>query len=218
MALAIGNKTADLATPAITTRTFSHNMSTGSNGYLFLIIATDSVSSFSGVTYAGSAMTKLGEQTTTTTGDRWTFWGLAAPATGVNNVVITFLAAPFNPVSTLAVSVTGCAGGGNIVFDDTAASTNSTNITVSANSIILAGLIGGNNVGHVITLDGSSRTLEFTHNINNYHSTALSATGLTAGSKSVSVAGNTDVAGYYLEIKEASSSVNSSAAFMLLTR
>lgn len=201
MALAIGNKTADLNTPSATTRTFSHNMSVGADGYLFLIIAMDSGVDFSGVTYNGVAMTQVDTQIATGY-ERWALYKLAAPATGVNNVVITFTGSQFNPVSTLAVSITGCAGAGNFVFDQVAVSPNSSSITVSANSVILAGLQAGNSTNHVITLDGSSRTLEFTHNANNYHSTALSATGLTAGSKTVEVSADTNVAGYYLEMKE----------------
>jgi hypothetical protein len=88
------------------------------------------------------------------------------------------------------------------VFDDTALPPNSTNITVSSNSIILGAAAAGANVSKDITLDGTSRTLEFTHSIYNYTYAAFSAAGLTAGSKAVSVSNSATVAGYYLEIKE----------------
>lgn len=201
MALAIGNKTFDLNTPSASSRTFSHNQNAGADGYLFVLVACPAIT-VTGVTYNGVAMTNVSTQTPTVYGTQWTFWKLAAPATGANNVVVSFSAGQFNPVSTYVVSTTGCAGSGSVVFDDTAASPNTSNITVSANSIVMAALIAGNGVGHDITIDGSSRTLDFTHAINNSTSGALSAV-LTAGSKTTSVAANTNVAGFFMEIQEA---------------
>jgi hypothetical protein len=203
MALVIGNKTVDWATPAGTTRTFSHNMSTGPNGYLFVVIAmSDPAMTFTSVTYGGNAMTQLSFNITTTTSSVWGIFYLANPPTGANNVVTTFSIAQYNPVSTFAFSATGCAGAGNVQFNNTATSPNSSSITVSANSMIFGALLAGNSTGHIITLDGSSRTLEYTSLINNYTSGAFSATGLTAGSKTVSVAAGSNVAGNYFEIKE----------------
>ena len=89
--------------------------------------------------------------------------------------------------------------------------------------LLLKPEISGNNVtvelgvvldATTITLAGSSRTIEFTHNVNNYHSGALSATGLSSGSKTVSISGSTDCAGYYLEIKEAAAT-NNGAGFLM---
>ena len=216
MALAIGNKTVDLTTPAGTTRTFSHNMSTGSNGYLFVVIATSDTATFTSVTYAGVAMTLASVVVTTSTNTRWAIYYLSAPSTGANNVVETYSTGQYNPVSTFAFSATGCNGIGDIVIDDTAASPNSTTISISANSMIWGGLVAGNGTGHVITLDGSSRTLEYTNAINNSTSGALSATGLTAGVKNVSVAAGANLAGYYFEIKEFTSATNTNGNMLLV--
>lgn len=203
MALAIGNKTVDWTTPAATTRTFSHNGSVGANGYLFLVIAmSNPAMTFTSVTYGGNAMTSLSFNITSNTTSVWGIFYLANPPTGANNVVITFSTAQYNPVSTFAFSATGCDGPGNTVFTDTTTSPSSTTLTVSSNSMIFGGLLAGNNTGHVITLDGSSRTLEYTSAINNYTSGALSLTGLTSGSKTVSVAAGANLAGNYFEIKE----------------
>ena len=201
MALAIGNKTFDLNTPSASSRTFSHNQNTGSDGYLYILVACPSVT-VTGVTYNGVAMTNVGTQTPTVYGTQWTFWKLAAPATGANNVVVSFSGGQYNPTSTYVVSTTGSSGSGNVVFDDTATSPNTNSITVSANSIVMCGLLAGNTTSHNITIDGSSRTLDFTHSINNGTSGALSAV-LTSGSKTTSVSNNTDVAGYFMEILEA---------------
>lgn len=202
MALAIGNKTFDLNTPAATTRTFAHNQNVGADGYLYILVACPATT-VTGVTYNGVSMTSADTpRTPGAYGTQWSFWKLSSPATGVNNVVVTFAAAQFNPVSTYVVSATNSSGSGNFFFDDTSTSPNTGNITVSANSIVMGALIAGNGVGHNITIDGSSRTLDFTHSINNFTSGALSAV-LTAGSKTTSVAANTSVTGYFMEIKEA---------------
>lgn len=201
MALAIGNKTFDNTNPGAGTRTFSHNQNTGSNGYLYILIACPATT-VSGVTYAGVSMTNVSTQTPGVYGTQWTFWKLAAPATGSNNVVITYSTGQFNPVSAFVVSTTGSSGSGSVVFDDTAASPNTSSITVAANSIVMAGLLAGNGVGHDITIDGSSRSLEFTHPINNSTSGAFSAV-LTSGSKTTSVSAATNTAGFYMEIQEA---------------
>jgi hypothetical protein len=216
MALTVGNQTYDLSTPAAASRTFSHNQNSGSGGYLFIIVAMADVVTYTGVTYNGVAMTLLDIQRTATSYGRWAIYRLANPATGANNVVVSFSGAQYNPVSTWALSVTECAGEGNIVFDNTSASPNSTAITVSTNSIIAAACLKGNNATPTITLDGSSRTVLFNQNINNYHAGALSATGLTSGSKSVSLSSVTDVAGFYLEIKEqAAAAANTSSPFIM---
>ena len=215
MALTIGNTTNSITTPVISTVTFSHNNGGVHNNYLFLLVCTDLSATYSGVTYNGVSMTQIDTRTTTSTVERWAIYRLASPATGANNIVVTFGAAPFNPVSVFVVSMSECSGEGNIVFDDTAVSPNSTSITVSANSIILGAAVGGSNTGKAITLDGSSRTLEFTNSIYNYTYAAFSAAGLTAGSKTVSVSNNATVAGYYLEIKQAASN-NGSGFFMMM--
>jgi hypothetical protein len=215
MALTIGNKTTSITTPVISTVTFSHNNGGGTGNYLFLLVCTDLSSTYSGVTYNGVSMTQLDERTTTSTTERWAFYRLASPASGANNVVVTFGATPYNPVSVFVVSMSQCAGEGNIVFDDTAVSPNSTSITVSANSIILGAAVAGVNTGKDITLDGSSRSLEYTHNVYNYTYAAFSASGLTAGSKTVSVSNTASVGGYYLEIKEAAAVSTGSSNFFI---
>ena len=202
MALGLNNKTANIGTPSATTQTIPHVTTAGSNLQMSLTIAMGNAVTVTGVTYNGVAMTLVDTNTATGLSTLIYLWKLASPSSGTNNIVITFSAAQYNPVSSYAISASGAAGVGNTIFDDTATSPNSTTLTVSTNSMIFGLLVAGNNTSHVITLDGSSRTLEYTHNINNYTSGALSATGLTSGSKNVSVSAGANLAGYYYEIKE----------------
>jgi hypothetical protein len=207
MVLSIDVKTANLGTPAAITQSFNVVTNAGSNTYLYAFIAMSNAVDFSSVTYNDVPMTQSGVQTTTTTSTRWAIYTLANPTVGTNTMTINFTAGQYNPVSTLAVSTSGSGGIGNIVFDDTTSPPNSTDITVSYNSMIVGGLVAGNATSHTITLDGSSRPLEFTHNINNYCSTALSLGSLTDGVKTVTVNSGAQLAGYYFEIKEASAAV-----------
>lgn len=203
MALTIGTKTANLGTPGATTQSFSHDHSVGSDGYLFVIACMSNVTTFSSCTYNGVSMTELDVSTTAETGMHWVMYELAAPATGSNTVELTFAAAQYNPVSCFVISATDCAGSGNLVFDNTATSPNAGSITVSADSMVFGALVAGSPNLHDVTIDGSSRTLEYEHNVNNRTSGALSATGLSAGSITTSVAAQSNVAGYFLEIQQA---------------
>lgn len=201
MAITIGNKTANIGIPAATTQTFAHNSNGGTNQYLYVVTAMSNATTYASITYGGVPMTKIQEQTTSVSNTRLAFWQLANPANGNNNVIITFGQAQWNNVSSFAFTTSGANGFGNIVFDNTASSPNSTSISVSNNSIVFGLEISGNGATNSITIDGSNRTLEYTHNVNNYASGAISQQ-LTAGSKTVSVAGLSDVVGYYFEILE----------------
>lgn len=215
MSLTLGNKTNSLSTPTITTKTFAHNNGGGSNNYLFLMVCTDDATSYVGATYNGVAMTLVAEHTDSVYSERIAYYYLASPATGSNNVVVTFDIEPYNPVSCEAFSYSDCAGAGNTLFDDTAGSPNTGSITVSANSQIFGVAVGGTNAGKNITINGSSRTLEFTNNVYNYIYGAFSASGLSAGSISTSVANSSDVMGYFIEIKEAAASSTQGLLLMI---
>ncbi len=199
MALTIGNKT-NVNTESInsTTYTFAHNNNASTDAYLFVKITIPNSTTISGVTYNGVAMTQLcrysgGANTYTE------IWYLANPASGSNNTVITFSSVPYAPLSLFAISASGCDGAGNYQ-GATYGSTPSGSITVSANSMIFMDVVG--NEPSAYTIDGSSRSREYSHSIYNGCYGAFSASGLTSGSKSFS----TTVAGqnYLLafEIKE----------------
>ena len=209
MALTIGNKTNSTANPgAATTATFSHTQDTGANGYLIVLTALSAGgANESGVTYGGQAMTLLDTRTTTGTTMRMKAWGLANPPTGANNVVITWVSGPFNPYNAQAYSFTGSSGFGNVGFSDNSGPPNTTaTVTVSANSVIIGHAAAGT-AGTNVTIDSSSRTIDFNNNCNNFIFGGISATGLTSGSKTSSFNSSAQTAVILYEIKESSGAV-----------
>ena len=215
MPITIGNKTTNIGTPQSSTQTFSHNNGGGTNNYLYLVTVMANAASFQSATYAGVNITAFASFGTTVTNSTIQVWQLPNPATGNNNIVLTFNTAVWNGVSSFVFSVSGANGFGNISSDNTASSPNSTTIAVSANSYVFGCMISGNSATNAITIDGSSRPLEYTHNVNNYTSGALSL-ALTAGTKNVSVSGLSDVAGLYFEIKEAVAIVTSTQGMLMM--
>ena len=200
MPLVKGNKTSDRRIPAASTYSFSHNQNTGSDGYLFVVIACPATT-VSSVTYNGVGMTLVQRRATGYSTD-WTVWRLAAPATGANTVLVTMAGSNFNGVSTFVVSFTGCAGVGNTGYNGTAALPVTASVTISTNSMIIGAAIGGNNTTAYIEIpQGTSRTLEWNDNINNYTWGAVSPS-LTSGSKTCQ-AGSTSTGIIMLtEVKE----------------
>ena len=203
MALTIGNKTNNTGNPgAATSRTFSHTQDVGSNGYLLVLTAISSSAVPTGVTYNGVAMTALDTRVSTSTSMQLKAWGLANPSTGANNVTVSWSSGPFNPVNIEAISFVGCAGFGNSGFSDTAGPPNTTaTCIVSANSVIVGQAAAGT-TGLNVTIDGSSRTIDWNNNCNNYIFGGVSATGLTAGTKTSSFNSSAQVAVQLIEIKE----------------
>jgi hypothetical protein len=216
MAITIHNKTANIGTPAAITQTFSHNNGggTNNNNYLYLVTVMANAASFQTATYAGVNMTTIASWNNTVINTWIQVWQLPNPAVGNNNIVLTFNTATWNPVSSFVFSVSGANGFGNIVSDNTASSPNSTTIAVSANSYVFGCMLSGNSATNAITIDGSPRPLEYTHNVNNYISGALSL-ALTTGIKNVSVSGLSDVAALYFEIKEAVSTTSTQGLLMM---
>jgi hypothetical protein len=202
--LTIGNKTNRTTNPgASTTDTFSHTQDTGSNGYLLVLTAISTgAANESSVTYGGQSMTLLDTQTTTTTTMRMKAWGLANPPTGANNVVVTWASGPFNPYNAEAISFTNSNGFGNVGFADTQGPPNTaTTVTVSANSVIV-GTAAAGTAGSNVTIDSSSRPIDYNNNCNNFVFGGVSAPGLTAGSKTSSFNATAQVAAILYEIKE----------------
>ena len=181
MALVKGNTTSDRRVPSASSYSFSHNQNTGSNGYLFVVIACPATT-VSSVTYGGVGMTLVQRQATGYSTD-WTVWRLAAPLTGVNTLLVTMATGNYNGVSTFVVSFTGCAGVGNTGYNGTAALPVTTSVTISTNSMIIGTAIGGNNTTAYIQIpQGTGMTLEWNDNINNYTWGAVSPS-LTSGIK-----------------------------------
>ena len=212
MPLVKGNTTSDRRVPSASTYSFSHNQNTGSDGYLFIVIACPATT-VSSVTYGGVGMTLVQRQSTGYSTD-WTVWRLAAPLTGVNTVLVTMAGANFNGVSTFVVSFTGCAGVGNTAYNGTAANPVTTSVTISTNSMIIGAAIGGNNTTAYIQIpQGTGRTLEWNDNINNYTWGAVSPS-LTSGSKTCQVGSTATNIIMLTEVKEVAEIVNTQGLLM----
>jgi hypothetical protein len=212
MPLTKGNTTSDRRVPSASTYSFSHNQNTGSDGYLFVVIACPATT-VSSVTYGGVGMTLVQRQSTGYSTD-WTVWRLAAPLTGVNTVLVTMAGANYNGVSTFAVSFTGCAGVGNTAYNGTAANPVTTSVTISANSMIIGAAIGGNNTTAYIEIPQSTgRTLEWNDNINNFTWGAVSPS-LTSGSKTCRVGSTATNIIMLTEVKEVAAVVNTQGLLM----
>lgn len=220
MAIAIGNKTNDLTNPlSSTTITYSHTHNTGDNGLLLVCIGHSNDGGFdiTDVTYNGVAMTKsyMASVAAPLNMDL-EVWVLASPATGANNVVITFDVAPYNPVSSEAISFTGAATTlGNNTFEDIAIPPVAGSITISDNSIVTV-LATAGTAGTDITIAGSSRTIDWNNLANNYVFGALSETGFTAGSKSLSVNALAQLGYIAVEVKEAAAAGSRNTQAILL--
>jgi hypothetical protein len=185
MAIAIGNKTASNLNPNGSSQTLAHNMSAGADGTLLVVITMANSTSFSGCTYNGVAMTLALNQNYSGQSQRCAAYVLQAPATGSNNIVVSFTGSQFNSTSIFACSFTG-AGGLDAVLSTGALTTpNSQSITIVANSIIYATGLSSNAQSFGYDIGGSTRTNEFAHNTNRQVEGALSATGLSAGATNV---------------------------------
>lgn len=94
MAVAIGSNSSVFtrSSSGVTSLTFAYDCGSGSNRYLLVFVGDISGDSVTGVTYNGVAMTQLGKAargpSNPTTLEGY-IYGLHAPATGSNNVVIT---------------------------------------------------------------------------------------------------------------------------------
>lgn len=167
MPLVRGTTTQDRRIPSASSYTISHNQNTGADGYLFVVI-TCPATTVTSVTYGGSAMTLVQRRATPYSTD-WTVWRLAAPATGVNSLVVNMGTANYNGVSTFVVSFTGCGGFGSVAYNGTQTLPITTSMTILQNSMVIGSVLGGNNITANIEIpQGTARTLLYDHNVNNF--------------------------------------------------
>lgn len=92
----------------LTTLTYSATVgSSGTNRFLFVGVWCASSTATPTVNYAGSAMTMLKNQSWFFAGGRVFIFGIVAPTTGTNSVVITYAVAPSGNILSSAASYTG---------------------------------------------------------------------------------------------------------------
>lgn len=175
---------------ASTTATLSHNHPTASN-WLIVIVAIDSYSSISGVTYNGASMT-LVQSNSSYYGGIWNVYKLDATShTGTHNVVVSGLQS-YDKVNVASYSFSGAGGVGNTAINNTpATSTNDATVavTISSNSMIIAnGWNGGGSFANtsVQIPDNTEVTVNYTGAM--YTCTWGGCSGsLTSGSKTCAV-------------------------------
>jgi hypothetical protein len=185
MAITIGNRTQSNANPGGTSQTLAHNMSTGANGGVLVVITMSSSANFSGATYAGVAMTLVRNSLDTSESQRVAAYYLANPATGLNNIVVSFTTAQNNSTSIFAVSFTNVSGIDTSAYTASSATPSSQSLTILAGSVIYATGMSSNAQNTGYNIGGSTRTFEFSHNTNRVVRGCLSATTLSAGANNV---------------------------------
>lgn len=200
MGLVEGTFTVDRRVPSASSYSFSHAQNVGSDRHLVVIIASPSVA-VNSVTYGGVSMTEVREDNTPYS-TYWSVWELANPATGSNTLAVTLASANYNGVSTVCYSFTGCMGVGNTALNNIQTIGQTVNITISGNSMVIAGAISGNQTSAYIEIpDGTGRTLDWNHNINNFTFGGISPS-LTAGTKTIQGGSSASNIMLAIEVKE----------------
>ena len=209
MALAYTGRSYYNAIPQGSTCSFNHTQATGADGHLIVAVASPALS-VSSVTYGGVSMTLADTQRNNYYSTYWSFWELDAPATGSNQVVVTFSGGQWNSTSVNAFSFTGCSGAGTPSYYNTPVTNkNTTSLIVSENAFFIATGMGSgvNNEGLEVP-NNTSITKLYTHGVNNYVWGGVKTTGLSAGAMTWATTNvNNNSIMYGLEIEEAPSVV-----------
>jgi hypothetical protein len=204
MAIALGNGTYSNLNPNGTSQTLAHNSDSGTNRLLLVVIEMQNSVDVTGMTYNGVSMTEIRNENDTGISKRLSAYYLLSPATGTNDIVVSFSGSQFNNTAIFARTFTGASGIGNDGYNTTATSPHTQSLTISANSIIFAtGMsVGAQSFGY--DFDAVTATnVGNGFNINIIVEGAYSQTGLTAGSKDVvTKADSGTVSNYRVEIQE----------------
>lgn len=210
MALVAGTKTSTISLACSPIGTISHSHNVGANGKLIVLIAHQTGSGVSSITYGGQAMTMYDSLS----GGSSLLVKMAYldnPPTGANNIVVT-MGGSFN-VGFMARSFTGAASGNlNYVSGSLANTPNSQSITILANSMIMAWSqsIYSFDTTAAITIDGVGTgfsSCDVSGAVYTYQWCAhLRNANLSAGSKTVTtdtIFDTYQATNYRIEIKEA---------------
>ena len=121
MAIVAGTKTTNVTNPGGTTVTFNHNQNTGSDGFLVIAVAHNKSNQISNIKYNNVALTSRLYYNGST--NKYGFFVLANPATGTNQVKITFTASAWNQCGTHVYSFTGASSANGVVGNNDVANT-----------------------------------------------------------------------------------------------
>jgi len=213
-----GNTTNANPTPGANFYQFSHNQNTGNNRLLVVMFTMSNSRTYSSATYNGSAMTQLYQINRSGLSQRMAFFYMVDPPTGSNTLRVNFSGSQWNPISVHARSFTDSGGVGNSARTGGQATPNTQNLTVSADSLILATACSVNVVSTIQIPQGTNRTF-VTHNTNRQVGTgAITAdAGHSAGTISVRTTSTSgSVTNDRTEIKGLSSSGGAGGDFFLI--
>lgn len=170
--------------------TFSHTC-TGSNLLLLVGVGANSTDT-SGVTYNGVAMTQIATDVTGTAGYA-SLWGLLAPSTGANNIVVTQTTTTY--MSACAVSYTGVVQSGlpSITGTDSATPLSISLTTTVDNSWLV--VFGKNDASVDGFSNGTNGTIVVTPNGNITSFADSNAAKSPAGSYTTAMTSSSNVVG-----------------------
>lgn len=172
----------DVRIPAASSWSFNYTNPVASDT-LVVIVASPSVS-ISSVIYGGDTMTQKAQYNTAYS-VYWGVYSLSLPKTGSNTLQINLSGSNFNSSSTVIYSFSGSSGVGNIGFNNSQSSPQTTSLSISNNSMIIGTCIGGNSTSAYIEIpQGTTRTVDWNHNINNFTWGGISPS-LTSGTKTI---------------------------------
>jgi hypothetical protein len=138
MAIAIGNASNQNPTPGASTYTYStHNQNTGADGFLYLEVCISATYTISSATWNGVSMTL---HDTNLSGNppnlRLYRYYLASPATGTNDLVLTFNTSYVTSLGFYLQSFTGCSGISDSAFTGLTNSPHNDTMSVSAGDVL----------------------------------------------------------------------------------
>lgn len=160
MSLSLGNESDFSQVPASTTYTHSHN----NNGdYLIVILGFTSLGTFGGtvstVTYNGVTMSELQQDIININSGKLAFFELESPASGANDVVITFATSFAGAVAGSIISFNNGQSGGNSEINTGDTTPTEPSFTISQDSIVIGISASNFNTSSIELPQGTSRTI-----------------------------------------------------------
>lgn len=176
-------------TPGGSTSTTAHTQDSGSDRGLLVSITLGSSISVLSVTYNGVAMTEISTGVATGISQRFHTFFLEDPATGTNNIVVTYSANQWSPISLAAYSFTNCGGSGDTDIVLVAADPATMSLSCSDDSLVFARGQAYQAAGNpAITIDGTgynAANCDFQHNTNSQAWGKLGTNTVAAGTIAV---------------------------------
>lgn len=185
MAITIGNKTQANPTPGASFYQLAHNQNTGSDGLLIVSAVMSNSRTFTSATYGGQTMTVIFLRSFGGLSQYTKFFILENPPTGSNTLRINFNGSQWNPISVYAKSFTGAQAGGNFINLSGTSTPKSSNIALSAGSLVYAYGLSINAITGVQIPTGTATSAEFTHNTNRQVRGGLNTTPFSAGTEQI---------------------------------